>query len=161
MDPVIDERAVVRACLREHVGIRYANGMFRQEISDGKQVELPETWLDHGNPWEFERRERSFEIGFGGTVEGTDDADGAESARWIPDEHVLAVAYDTPIVGWRGQHVNALRLWSARAPDPLRLDVFNTGDYLGAVAADVVARAVMRGVYEARTLGDIQAYRTA
>ena len=47
-------------------GIRYANGMFRQEISDGWQVELPETWLDHGNPWEFERRERSFEVGFGG-----------------------------------------------------------------------------------------------
>ena len=50
-------------------GIRYANGMFRQEISDGWQVELPETWLDHGNPWEFERRERSFEVGFGGSVE--------------------------------------------------------------------------------------------
>ena len=50
-------------------GIRYVNGMFRQEIHDGCQVELPETWLDHGNPWEFERRERSFEIGFGGKVE--------------------------------------------------------------------------------------------
>ncbi|TIP31592.1 MAG: glycogen phosphorylase, partial [Mesorhizobium sp.] len=50
-------------------GIRYANGMFRQEIHDGWQVELPETWLDHGNPWEFERRERSFEVGFGGSVE--------------------------------------------------------------------------------------------
>jgi glycogen/starch/alpha-glucan phosphorylase-like protein len=102
-------------------GIRYVNGMFRQEISDGKQVELPETWLDHGNPWEFERRERSFEIGFGGTVEGTDDADGAESARWIPDEHVLAVAYDTPIVGWRTKRVNTLRLWSAMPVDPILL----------------------------------------
>eukprot|EP01035_Chromulina_nebulosa_P060492 gene60492-82767_t len=50
-------------------GIRYANGMFRQEIHDGWQVELPETWLDHGNPWEFERRERSFDVGFGGSVE--------------------------------------------------------------------------------------------
>ena len=50
-------------------GIRYVHGLFRQEISDGRQVELPENWLDHGNPWEFERRERSFEVGFGGTVE--------------------------------------------------------------------------------------------
>src|SRR5207244_3773411 len=49
-------------------GIRYVNGLFRQEISDGRQVELPETWLTHGNPWEFERRERAYEIGFGGTV---------------------------------------------------------------------------------------------
>ena len=48
-------------------GIRYQNGMFRQEISDGWQVELPENWLEHGNPWEFERRERSFEVGFGGS----------------------------------------------------------------------------------------------
>ena len=54
-------------------GIRYVNGMFRQEIADGWQVELPETWLDHGNPWEFERRERSFEIGFGGSVESITD----------------------------------------------------------------------------------------
>jgi starch phosphorylase len=61
-------------------GIRYANGMFRQEISDGWQVELPETWLDHGNPWEFERRERSIEIGFGGMVEAVPGSDGRRMA---------------------------------------------------------------------------------
>ena len=58
-----------------------------------------------------------------------------------------AVAYDTPIVGWRGQHVNALRLWSARAPDPLRLDVFNTGDYLGAVAEEARAESICKFLY--------------
>ncbi|MGE0281080.1 MAG: glycogen/starch/alpha-glucan phosphorylase [Rhizobiaceae bacterium] len=128
-------------------GIRYANGMFRQEISDGKQVELPETWLDHGNPWEFERRERSFEIGFGGTVDGTDDADGAESARWIPDEHVLAVAYDTPIVGWRGKRVNTLRLWSSMPVDPILLDRFNAGDYTGALEESNRADSLSRVLY--------------
>jgi starch phosphorylase len=128
-------------------GIRYVNGMFRQEISDGRQVELPENWLEHGNPWEFERRERSFEIGFGGTVEGADDADGAESARWIPDEHVLAVAYDTPIVGWRGKRVNTLRLWSAMPVDPILLDRFNAGDYTGALEESNRADSLSRVLY--------------
>ncbi len=130
-------------------GIRYVNGMFRQEISDGRQVELPENWLEHGNPWEFERRERSFEIGFGGTVDGTDDADGAESARWIPDEHVLAVAYDTPIVGWRGKRVNTLRLWSSMPVDPILLDRFNAGDYIGALEESNRADSLSRVLYPA------------
>ena len=58
-----------------------------------------------------------------------------------------AVAYDTPIVGWRGQHVNALRLWSARSPDPLKLDVFNTGDYLGASAEEARAESICKFLY--------------
>lgn len=96
-------------------GIRYANGMFRQEIADGWQVELPETWLDHGNPWEFERRERSFEVGFGGHVESVTTGQGRlERHVWKPMERILAVAYDTPVVGWRGKRVNTLRLWSDR-----------------------------------------------
>jgi starch phosphorylase len=60
---------------------------------------------------------------------------------------VQAVAYDTPIVGWRGQHVNALRLWSARSPDPLKLDAFNTGDYLGAVAEEARAESICKFLY--------------
>ncbi len=73
-------------------------------------------------------------IGFGGTVEPVGDADCPENLRhvWHPAETVEAVAYDTPVVGWRGGHVNTLRLWSARAPDPLRLDAFNQGDHIGA-----------------------------
>ena len=85
-------------------GIRYANGMFRQEIHGGWQVELPETWLDHGNPWEFERRERSFEVGFGGSVESITSKEGRlERHVWKPTEHVLAVAYDTPVAGWHAR----------------------------------------------------------
>ena len=72
---------------------------------------------------------------------------GRERASWHPGETVQAVAYDTPIVGWRGQHVNALRLWSARSPDPLRLDAFNSGDYLGAMAEEARAESICKFLY--------------
>lgn len=131
-------------------GIRYANGMFRQEIHDGWQVELPETWLDHGNPWEFERRERSFEVGFGGSVESVTSKDGRlERHVWKPTEHVLAVAYDTPVVGWRANRVNTLRLWSGMPIDPILLDKFNAGDHIGALAESNKADALSRVLYPA------------
>ena len=127
-----------------------SNGMFRQEISDGWQVELPETWLDHGNPWEFERRERSFEVGFGGTVESITSKDGRlERHVWKPQERVLAVAYDTPVVGWRGNRVNTLRLWSAMPIDPILLDAFNAGDHIGALRESNKAEALSRVLYPA------------
>ena len=124
-------------------GIRYVNGMFRQRIDDGWQVELPENWLAHGNPWEFERRESAYFIGFGGEVTGTDSG----ITRWHPAEGVQAVAYDTPVVGWRGKRVNTLRLWSARALDPIRLDAFNAGDHIGALAGQARAESLVRVLY--------------
>ncbi|MEZ2333295.1 glycogen/starch/alpha-glucan phosphorylase [Mesorhizobium sp. RCC_202] len=131
-------------------GIRYANGMFRQEIQGGWQVELPENWLDHGNPWEFERRERSFEVGFGGSVESITSKDGRlERHVWKPTEHVLAVAYDTPVAGWRAKRVNTLRLWSGMPIDPILLDKFNAGDHIGALAESNKADALSRVLYPA------------
>ena len=131
-------------------GIRYANGMFRQEISDGWQVELPETWLEHGNPWEFERRERSFEVGFGGSVESVTSKQGRlERHVWKPTERILAVAYDTPVVGWRGNRVNTLRLWSSMAIDPILLDAFNAGDHIGALRESNKAESLARVLYPA------------
>jgi glycogen phosphorylase len=127
-------------------GIRYQNGMFRQEIADGWQVELPETWLAHGNPWEFERREASYEVGFGGSVEPLED-DGR--SIWKPAERVMAVAHDTPVVGWRGKRVNTLRLWDAQAVDPLLLDAFNAGDHIGALRESNQAEALARVLYPA------------
>ncbi|MDF2603737.1 glycogen/starch/alpha-glucan phosphorylase [Sphingomonas sp.] len=124
-------------------GIRYVNGMFRQRIDDGWQVELPETWLTHGNPWEFERRESAYFIGFGGEV----TSNAAGRVDWNPAEAVEAVAFDTPVVGWRGKRVNTLRLWSARAFDPIRLDAFNAGDHAGALAGQVRAEALVRVLY--------------
>ncbi len=125
-------------------GIRYKNGMFRQRLDDGWQVELPETWLSHGNPWEFDRRESAYRIGFGGEV--IDRGDGVE---WKPAEQVEASAFDTPVVGWRGKRVNTLRLWTARALDPIRLDAFNAGDHVGALVEDARADALVRVLYPA------------
>src|SRR3978361_1475325 len=110
-------------------GIRYDFGLFRQIIAQGWQQEYPDEWLGFGNPWEFQRSEVVYQVHFGGTVEHA-EVRGRDRATWQPSETVQAVAYDTPIVGWRGQHVNALRLWSARAPDPLRLPVLHTRDSL-------------------------------
>ena len=128
-------------------GIRYNHGLFRQVIKDGWQHEFPENWLNFGNPWEFERSEVIYEIGFGGTVEAVTGADGSTKHVWHPGEKVDALAYDTPVVGWRGKTVNTLRLWSARAPDPLRLDAFNRGDYVGALASRVKANAISQILY--------------
>ena len=126
-------------------GIRYVNGMFRQRIDDGWQVELPETWLAHGNPWEFERRESAYFVGFGGEVTVNDDG----VPHWSPAEAVEAVAVDTPAVGWRGRHVNTLRLWTARAFDPIRLDAFNAGDHERALNGQVRAETLVRVLYPA------------
>lgn len=128
-------------------GIRYDFGLFRQIIQNGWQQEYPDEWLGFGNPWELQRPEVMYHVHFGGSIETIDDGKGRQRVNWKPGETVLAVAYDTPIVGWRGHHVNALRLWSARAPDPLKLDVFNTGDYLGASAEQARAEAICKFLY--------------
>ncbi|HVX76591.1 MAG TPA: glycogen/starch/alpha-glucan phosphorylase [Bradyrhizobium sp.] len=128
-------------------GIRYDFGLFRQIIAQGWQQEYPDEWLSFGNPWEFQRPELVHHVHFGGSLERVTEENGRERVIWHPAETIQAVAYDTPIVGWRGQHVNALRLWSARAPDPLRLDVFNTGDYLGASAEQARAEAICKFLY--------------
>jgi len=130
-------------------GIRYDHGLFRQKIKDGWQSEVPENWLASGNPWEFERPEVVYQIGFGGSVEAEESASGEQTCRWTPAETVEAIAYDTPMVGWRGRHVNTLRLWRARAPDPLRLDAFNRGDHVGALAAQARAAAISQVLYPA------------
>ena len=127
-------------------GIRYDHGLFRQVVIDGWQQELPENWLSFGNPWEFERPEIVYDINYGGRVDRV-AANGRSRAVWHPDETIQAVAYDTPIIGWRGRHVNLLRLWSARAVDPLRLDIFNEGDHLAALAQQARAEAISKILY--------------
>jgi glycogen phosphorylase len=128
-------------------GIRYDHGLFRQVVTDGWQHELPEDWLAAGNPWEFERPEVVYRVQFGGTVELAPAPGGSLRHIWHPNETILAAAYDTPVVGWRGRHVNTLRLWSARAADPLHLETFNLGDYVGALAHQTRAQAISRILY--------------
>lgn len=129
-------------------GIRYDHGLFRQSLEDGWQKEAPETWLSEGNPWEFVRPEATYTIGFGGHVTmSAISSDGVIRRHWHPAEMVQAVAHDVPVVGWRGRHVNTLRLWKAEAESPIELASFNGGDHVGAVAARSKIEAISRVLY--------------
>jgi glycogen phosphorylase len=128
-------------------GIRYDHGLFQQVIKDGWQQEHPEHWLSFGNPWEFERPEVIYDIHFGGWVEKKVLTKGRSQCVWHAEETIKAVAYDTPVLGWRERHVNPLRLWSARAVDPLHLSVFNEGDHLGAFSPQARAEALSKILY--------------
>src|ERR1700732_4669584 len=125
-------------------GIRYDFGLFRQIIAQGWQHEYPDEWLSFGNPWEFQRPEVVYLVHFGGGVEHV-EVKGSDRAVWRPAETVQAVAYDTPIVGWRGQHVNALRLWAARSPD-LQIPLSERREPGGARAAVAPGIFLCRGL---------------
>jgi starch phosphorylase len=128
-------------------GIRYDYGLFKQSFRSGWQQEAPDDWMVGGNPWEFPRPRTVYPVRFGGSVERRADSNDVIHHTWHADETVLAVAFDTPVVGWKGRRVNTLRLWAARAPDPLRLDVFNAGDHVGAQAGQARAEAISRVLY--------------
>ncbi|MCO6416746.1 glycogen/starch/alpha-glucan phosphorylase [Siccirubricoccus sp. KC 17139] len=128
-------------------GIRYEHGLFRQLVREGWQREYPEDWLTFGNPWEYARPEIAHDIGFGGSVEAVAVSELRVRHVWHPAETVQAVAYDTPVVGWRGRHVNTLRLWSARAIDPLKLEAFNFGDHVGALADRMRQESICKVLY--------------
>ncbi len=133
-------------------GIRYDHGLFRQAIVDGWQHEQTETWLNFGNPWEFERPEVTYLIGFGGSLAAVpSDGSGQDQPKhfWHWAEGVRAIAYDTPVVGWRGASVNTLRLWRARAEADFHLERFNAGDHIGAVAEEARAESISRVLYPA------------
>jgi starch phosphorylase len=127
-------------------GIRYDHGLFRQVIHNGWQQEYPEEWLSFGNPWEFERPEVIYDIHFGGRVDRMIGR-GIGASVWHPEETIEAVAYDIPIVGWRGWHVNTVRLWSARAVDPMRLEAFNKGEHVAALSEQARAEAISKILY--------------
>jgi starch phosphorylase len=123
-------------------GIRYEHGLFRQLFQDGQQVETPEDWLKQTNPWEFDRPESAYTIGFKGTVE---TVNGREV--WVPGETVFASAHDTPVIGWQGKWANTLRLWSAMPTTKFDLERFNHGDYAAAAEPEALARTISRVLY--------------
>ncbi|MEM6549011.1 MAG: glycogen/starch/alpha-glucan phosphorylase [Pseudomonadota bacterium] len=124
-------------------GIRYEHGLFRQSFSHGWQLEEAEDWLRQSHPWEFERREAVYRIGFGGELRET----GSGAMRWDPRDTVCAAAYDTPIPGWRGRWANTLRLWSAQPVRLFDLEPFNRGDFVGAAAPAILAETISRVLY--------------
>ena len=123
-------------------GIRYEHGLFEQHFENGQQTETAEGWLVQRHVWEFERPEVNYEINFGGYVSEQDG-----KSVWHPSETVLASAYDTPVVGWKGEWANTLRLWSAKPQKLFDLESFNRGDYVGANAPERLARTISRVLY--------------
>jgi starch phosphorylase len=130
-------------------GIRYEHGLFEQHFEGGQQTESAEGWLAQRHAWEFERPEVAYKIHFGGYVSEENG-----KSNWNPAETVLASAYDTPIVGWKGQWANTLRLWAAKPVKLFDLESFNRGDYVGANAPERLARTISRVLYPDDTTQD-------
>jgi starch phosphorylase len=128
-------------------GIRYEFGIFRQSIVNGEQVETTDKWLYLGNPWESHRPEIAYDVGLGGRTEYVPDADGRLQVRWIPDRVVRGVAYDTPVLGYRVNSCNTLRLWKAEATQSFDFQAFNVGDYYGAVDKKVYSENITKVLY--------------
>ena len=128
-------------------GIRYRYGMFKQEIRDGYQVEVPDNWLADGNPFELRRPEYTKEVRFGGYVSVRTDANGRNNYYQEGYTAVKAVPYDLPIVGYGNGIVNTLRIWDAQPIDCFRLDSFDKGDYQKAVEQENLARNIVEVLY--------------
>ena len=128
-------------------GIRYRYGMFKQEIRDGFQVEVPDVWLADGNPFELRRSEYAKEIKFGGYVTTRMDENGR--ARFVQEgyQSVRAIPYDMPIIGYGNGIVNTLRIWDAEAVECFKLDSFDKGDYKKAVEQENLARNIVEVLY--------------
>ena len=128
-------------------GIRYRYGMFKQEIKDGYQVEVPDNWLKDGNPFELRRPEYSTEVKFGGYVRVETDENGKNNFVQDGYQSVIAVPYDLPIVGYGNGIVNTLRIWDAQPVDCFQLDSFDKGDYQKAVEQENLARNIVEVLY--------------
>ena len=114
-------------------GIRYKYGFFEQKIIDGKQVEVPDNWLRSGNVWEIPKRDKSEIVKFGGEVK-VETVNGRLTFTHVNYEPVLAVPYDTPIVGYENEIVNTLRLWSAEpVNNEFDFSSFSRGEFLKAI----------------------------
>ncbi len=128
-------------------GLRYEYGMFRQQLSDGRQVEEPDHWLRDGHPWELERPEYTQRVQFGGRTEFQTDDSGRLRVRWVDTKDVLAVPFDIPIPGYRNGTVNTLRLWKAQATDAFDLGEFNAGSYPESVRSKNAAEHITMVLY--------------
>ncbi len=128
-------------------GIRYEYGIFDQQIRDGWQVESTDKWLRLGNPWALERPEDAFEVKLGGRTETQSDSTGRAHVTWIPQKVVRGIPHDTPILGYRTNTANTMRLWSAQAVESFDFGTFNNGDFLGAVADKVSSENISKILY--------------
>jgi starch phosphorylase len=128
-------------------GIRYEFGIFDQEIRNGWQVEIADSWLSLGNPWEIAKPEIHFDVKFGGHTEAYHDAEGRYRVKWIPQHVVQGTPYDSVILGFGVQTANLLRLWKAEAHVSFDFQAFNHGDYYGAVHDKVIDENITKVLY--------------
>jgi len=128
-------------------GIRYDYGIFKQKIYNGYQVELPEGWLQLGNPWEFGRPEYTINVNFFGKTVKRQDKDGKLVVDWVDTDKVRAIAYDIPVPGYGNDVVNNLRLWSASSTEEFDLEYFNDGDYIKACEKKITSENISRVLY--------------
>ena len=128
-------------------GIRYRYGMFKQEIRDGYQIEVPDNWLADGNPFELRRPEYAKEVKFGGYVSVYVDENGRNCFKQEGYQSVKAVPYDMPIVGYGNGIVNTLRIWDAEPVECFQLESFDKGDYQKAVEQENLARNIVEVLY--------------
>jgi glycogen phosphorylase len=128
-------------------GIRYEFGIFSQDIQDGWQVEIADQWLRLGDPWEIRRPEGAVEVNFGGHTEAYSDDKGRYRVRWTPAQVVRGVPHDMPVLGYKVNTANTLRLWKAEAPESFDFQEFNVGDYYGAVHDKVVTENITKVLY--------------
>ena len=129
-------------------GIRYKYGMFKQEIKDGYQIEVPDNWLKDGNPFEVKRPEYQYEVKFGGYVRSyRDEKTGRDMFVQEGYQSVYAVPYDLPIVGYGNNNVNTLRIWDAEPVDTFNLSSFDKGDYQKAIEEENLAKNIVEVLY--------------
>lgn len=129
-------------------GIRYRYGMFKQKIENGYQIEVPDSWLKDGNPFELRRPEYAKEVKFGGYVHVVYD-EATKRNRFTQEgyQSVRAIPFDIPIVGYNNRIVNTLRVWDAEAINDFQLDSFDKGDYQKAVEQENLARNIVEVLY--------------
>jgi starch phosphorylase len=128
-------------------GIRYEFGIFDQLIRDGWQVEITDKWLKSGWPWEIPHPDQACFVGFGGRTESYRDEHGSYRVRWIPEEHAIGVPHDVPVLGYRVNTCDRLRLWRADATESFDFYAFNIGDYYGAVEEKVGSETLSKVLY--------------
>lgn len=128
-------------------GIRYDYGIFYQDIQNGYQVEKPDLWLRYGNPWDIIRPKTQYPVSFYGETNPFHDEEGELRFIWENTHDVLAIAYDTPIPGYKNDVVNNLRLWKASSSDGIDLKSFNQGQYIDAVKDIQLNENISRVLY--------------
>ncbi|MPQ43314.1 glycogen/starch/alpha-glucan phosphorylase [Clostridium tarantellae] len=145
-------------------GIRYKYGFFEQKIINGTQVEAPDNWLREGNVWEIKKLDKAEVVKFGGEVK-VEETNGRIIFTQVNYEPILAVPYDTPIVGYKNNVINTLRLWSAEpVSNEFDFSSFSRGEFLKALAYKNSVEAISQvlypddSVYEGRRLRLKQQY---